>query len=105
MISNRSVPADAVLPHILYRDVEQAISWLSRAFGFRERRRLIDSKGRLSHGELEVSDGEVDGAGDGLIMLASPTPATPRVSQRRCSAPPPGVTGVPVDRRRRRGRR
>jgi uncharacterized glyoxalase superfamily protein PhnB len=39
MISNRSVPADAVLPHILYRDVEQAISWLSRAFGFIERYR------------------------------------------------------------------
>jgi uncharacterized glyoxalase superfamily protein PhnB len=36
VISNRSVPTDAVLPHIAYRDVEQAISWLSRAFGFVE---------------------------------------------------------------------
>jgi len=36
MISNRSVPTDVVLPHIGYRDVEQAISWLSRAFGFVE---------------------------------------------------------------------
>lgn len=36
MISNRSVPTDAVLPHINYRDLEQAISWLSRAFGFVE---------------------------------------------------------------------
>ena len=36
MISNRSVPTDAVLPHIDYRDVEEAISWLSRAFGFVE---------------------------------------------------------------------
>lgn len=26
MISNRSVPTDVVLPHIAYRDVEQAIS-------------------------------------------------------------------------------
>jgi uncharacterized glyoxalase superfamily protein PhnB len=34
--SNRSVPTDAVLPHIDYRDVEQAISWLSRAVGFVE---------------------------------------------------------------------
>jgi len=36
MISNRSVPTDAVLSHINYRDVAQAISWLSRAFGFVE---------------------------------------------------------------------
>ncbi len=36
MISNRSVPTDAVLPHIDYRDAEEAISWLSRAFGFVE---------------------------------------------------------------------
>ena len=36
MISNRSVPTDAVLPHITYRDVEEAIVWLSGAFGFVE---------------------------------------------------------------------
>ena len=29
MISNRSVPTDAVLPHILYRDLEEAVAWLS----------------------------------------------------------------------------
>lgn len=42
MISNRSVPTDAVLPHIVYRDVEEAISWLSRAFGFVEHYRYGD---------------------------------------------------------------
>ena len=42
MISNRSVPTDVVLPHITYRDVEQAISWLSRAFGFVEHYRYGD---------------------------------------------------------------
>jgi len=36
MISNRSVPTDVVLPHIDYRDVEQAISWLNGASGFVE---------------------------------------------------------------------
>ena len=36
MIPNRSVPTDVVLPHITYRDVEEAISWLSGAFGFVE---------------------------------------------------------------------
>jgi len=42
VISNRSVPTDAVLPHIGYRDVEQAISWLCRAFGFVEHYRYGD---------------------------------------------------------------
>ena len=36
MISNRSVPTDTVLPHVTYRDVEEAIAWLSNAFGFVE---------------------------------------------------------------------
>jgi len=36
VISNRSVPTDVVLPHITYRDVEEAIAWLSGAFGFVE---------------------------------------------------------------------
>jgi uncharacterized glyoxalase superfamily protein PhnB len=36
MIRNRSVPADVVLPHLVYRDVEAAIAWLSSVFGFAE---------------------------------------------------------------------
>jgi uncharacterized glyoxalase superfamily protein PhnB len=36
VISNRSVPADAVLPHVTYRDLEKAIAWLSNAFRFVE---------------------------------------------------------------------
>ncbi len=33
---NRSVPADIVVPHLVYRDLEKAIAWLAAAFGFRE---------------------------------------------------------------------
>jgi len=36
VISNRSVPADAILPHVVYEDVEEAIAWLTNAFGFVE---------------------------------------------------------------------
>ncbi len=39
---------------------------LARAFGFRERARLTRPDGGLAHMEME--------AGDGVIMLASPTP-------------------------------
>lgn len=36
MIENRSVPPDAVLPHVVYQNLSKAIAWLNKAFGFRE---------------------------------------------------------------------
>jgi uncharacterized glyoxalase superfamily protein PhnB len=51
---------------ISYEDGAAALTWLARAFGFRETARLLTPDGRLSHGEMQ--------AGDGVIMLASPTP-------------------------------
>lgn len=69
-IADRNVaPASStpsVVPMISYEDGIAALEWLHRAFGFREMTRLTTSEGRLAHGEME--------AGDGLIMLASPTP-------------------------------
>jgi uncharacterized glyoxalase superfamily protein PhnB len=57
-----------VIPMLTYEDGVAAIEWLALAFGFKELTRMCDpATGRLMHGELEV-------AGGGLIMLASPTP-------------------------------
>ena len=56
----------SVIPMISYEDGIGALEWLATAFGFRETARLTTPDGRLSHGEMR--------AGDGLIMLASPTP-------------------------------
>jgi uncharacterized glyoxalase superfamily protein PhnB len=56
----------SVIPMISYEDGIAALQWLANAFGFRETTRLTAPDGRLSHGEMQ--------AGDGLIMLASPTP-------------------------------
>ena len=36
MLKNRSVPADVLLSHIAYQDLPEAITWLTRVFGFRE---------------------------------------------------------------------
>jgi uncharacterized glyoxalase superfamily protein PhnB len=49
-----------------YEDGIAALDWLGRAFGFRETVRHVGPDGRLSHAEMK--------AGDGLIMLATPTP-------------------------------
>jgi uncharacterized glyoxalase superfamily protein PhnB len=36
MAGNRSVPADIILPHLVYKDVPAALAWLKTAFGFTE---------------------------------------------------------------------
>lgn len=36
MVTNRSVPADTVLPHVTYRNVAAASDWLAAVFGFTE---------------------------------------------------------------------
>jgi uncharacterized glyoxalase superfamily protein PhnB len=56
----------AVIPMIAYENGPAAMDWLAQAFGFRERARMIGEGGRLSHGEMQ--------AGDGMIMLATPSP-------------------------------
>jgi uncharacterized glyoxalase superfamily protein PhnB len=34
MLKNRSVPVDTVLPHVTYKNLPQAIGWLTANFGF-----------------------------------------------------------------------
>jgi uncharacterized glyoxalase superfamily protein PhnB len=67
-----------VVPMIAYEDGVAALEWLARAFGFRERTRMLGPNGELGHGELE--------AGDGLIMLATPTPdyESPKRHREHC---------------------
>jgi PhnB protein len=70
-----------IVPMISYEDAAAAIDWLVRAFGFRERaeQRYVED-GRVTHAELEL--------GDGVIMLASPTPdyQGPRHHRKTCEA-------------------
>jgi PhnB protein len=67
-----------VIPMIAYEDGPAAMDWLSSAFGFTERARMLDNGGRLSHGEMQ--------AGDGVVMLATPTPdyQAPRYHREAC---------------------
>ena len=67
-----------VIPMIAYEDGPKAMDWLSSAFVFKERARMLGEDGRLSHGEME--------AGDGVIMLATPTPdyQAPRRHRAEC---------------------
>ncbi|MGH2787188.1 MAG: VOC family protein [Actinomycetota bacterium] len=55
-----------VIPMLAYEDGVRALEWLGNAFGFGERVRWINPDGTLSHGEMTT--------GDGVIMLATPSP-------------------------------
>jgi len=67
-----------VIPMIAYEDGPKAMDWLTSAFGFKERARMLSKDGRLSHGEML--------AGAGVIMLATPTPdyQAPRRHRAEC---------------------
>ena len=69
MISNRSLPTDTVLPHIMYRNLEEALVWLTKAFGFVEHYRYGNP---ISGAQMA--------AGNAWIMLkqARQTDATPK---------------------------
>ena len=41
-MKNRTVPVDTVLPHVVYRNLAEAMAWLERVFGFREHYRYGD---------------------------------------------------------------
>lgn len=59
-MKNRSVPTDAILPHVAYEDVAGAIEWLSKAFGFVEHYR---------YGPPDTPQGAQVHRGDAWIML------------------------------------
>lgn len=61
-IRNRSVPTDAILPHITYQDVDSAVAWLTKTFGFVEHYR---------YGPANASQGAQIYVGNGCVMLES----------------------------------
>jgi uncharacterized glyoxalase superfamily protein PhnB len=70
MVTNRSVPADTVLPHITYRDVAQAAAWLTTVFGFTEHYRY-GPPGAPSGAQLYLGDAYV------MLDAADPSQRTP----------------------------
>jgi uncharacterized glyoxalase superfamily protein PhnB len=65
MLKNRSVPADVLLPHLVYSDVGAAAAWLNRVFGFVEHYR---------YGAPDAPQGAQMHLGDSWIMLTSARP-------------------------------
>ena len=63
-----------IIPYLIYEDVERAVDWLSRAFGFGERAqaRLVGASGRVERTDLELG-GAVVSVGRPSIHGDSPS--------------------------------
>jgi uncharacterized glyoxalase superfamily protein PhnB len=72
MIENRSVPTDTMLSHVVYKDVDAAIQWLSSVFGFAEHYRYGESSGAQMH------------LGDAWIMVRQARPGELTPAQLGC---------------------
>lgn len=61
---NRSVPVDTVLPHVVYRNLPEAIEWLNRTFGFEEYYRYGDppAGGQIRAGKAAIQVRQARGA-------------------------------------------
>lgn len=64
LVQNPPEATPRITPYLLYEDLDAAVDWLVRAFGFTERLRMKDSEGRTNHAELTIADG--------LVMMGSP---------------------------------
>ncbi len=59
---NRSIPEATVIPVLIYPDVEQAVGWLTAAFGLVERVRIGENhRSQLAFGDGAVIVGDVRG--------------------------------------------
>jgi uncharacterized glyoxalase superfamily protein PhnB len=51
MSMNRSMPPSVVIPELPYPDVREAVDWLCRVFGFKERLRIGEHRAQLTFGD------------------------------------------------------
>jgi PhnB protein len=67
MPANPPKGTSRITPYILYENLEKALSWLTTAFGFKERLRMPGPDGKPGHAEMMLE-------GDGLVMMGHPGP-------------------------------
>jgi uncharacterized glyoxalase superfamily protein PhnB len=70
MLTNRSMPMSPVIPVLADEDVEEAVEWLCKIFGFTERWRAGSHRAQLAIGDaaVAVTDGGF-GSGGGNVMV------------------------------------
>ena len=59
--------ANAVTPYLLYADLEGALEWLAKAYGFRELMRQAGPDGKARHAEMALGE-------TGMVLMGWPGP-------------------------------
>ncbi len=75
MAQNPPQGVPQIYPRLAYRDPTEAVAWLSRAFGLRERERArsVAEDGSIQLTEMELGEGLVMVSKEGAHELSSPT--------------------------------
>jgi uncharacterized glyoxalase superfamily protein PhnB len=72
MLKNRSMPSSTVIPVVAYPDVDQAVEWLSRTFGFTVRLRIASHRVQMHVGDghmvVKEARGERPGATHSVMV-------------------------------------
>ena len=63
-IANRSMPPGTIIPELVYGDLDRAVIWLCRTFGFEERLRIGKHRSQLVVGGASVIAVAASGARD-----------------------------------------
>ena len=56
----------SIQPYLMFKNCAEAIAFYTKAFGAREKFRMPDAQGRISHAEIEI--------GDSVVMMADEAP-------------------------------
>ncbi len=65
--SASSRPAQWITPYLYYSDVDAALNWLSKAFGFKPMTKFAGPDGKTNHSSMKLPNGE-------MFMLGCPGP-------------------------------
>lgn len=85
-----------VIPMVSYEDVDAAIDWLGKAFGFEERERFEDG-GRVTHAVLEFRGAKLHAGWPGPDYQSPSTHAENCEAARTWLRPPFVIDGVLVE--------
>jgi PhnB protein len=66
MADNTRETAQRITPYLYYEDVDAALDWLARAFGFSELDRMRGANGKTMHAAMKC--------GDAVFMMGHPGP-------------------------------
>jgi uncharacterized glyoxalase superfamily protein PhnB len=72
LLTNRTMPADLLIPVLAYPSVSEAVAWLTEAFGFTLRWQIEDHRAQLGVGEhaaLALTQGPPPSGGTDHVMV------------------------------------